>query len=290
MLEVKKVKTRDNEFLDFAYQSDKSIRELYYIGELPKKHMPAVTIIGSRKPTPYGKEITLRLAESLAQRGVIVISGLALGHDALAHEGALNGGGVTVAVLGTPLPTITPATNRGLGERILQSGGAIISEIAEIERNTKVFYKTTFLRRNRIVAALADVVIVVEASRYSGTLNTVRHALSQGKEVMAVPGNVTSPLSEGCNRLIQQGATPLLELGDVLEKLGVVDKSKKPVKIKFADKNEEKVYGFISEGVREGNELQEKSGLSPSEFNMTLTMLEIKGLIRNLGANNWGAK
>jgi len=290
MFEVKKVKTKDNDFLNFARQSDKSIKELYYMGQLPGRRMPAVAIVGSRKPTRYGKEVTLKLAESLARRGVVVVSGLALGHDALAHQGALNGGGVTIAVLGTPLPKITPATNRALGEQILQSGGAILSEVDEASHGGKIFYKTTFLHRNRIVAALADVIVVVEANRYSGTLNTVSHALAQGKEVMAVPGNVTSPLSEGCNRLVQQGATPLLELADVLEKLGLTDEDKELLKVKFADKNEEKVYGLISEGIRGGDELQERSGIDPAEFNMTLTMLEIKGVIRNLGANNWGIK
>ena len=291
MLEVKKIQTKDNKFLNFARNCDPSIKNLYYLGELPKKRLPTVAIVGSRKPTSYGKEITLKLAESLARRGVVIVSGLALGHDALAHEGALNGGGLTIAVIGTPLPKITPSTNRFLGEKILQSKGALISEVAEITKNSKLFYKTTFLQRNRIVAGLADVVIVVEASRHSGTLNTVKHALTQGKEIMAVPGNVTSPLSEGCNRLIQQGATPLLELNDVLEKLGITDeRENKSHEIKFDDKNEEKVFKLISEGIRNGEELQEKSKINPAEFNVTLTMLEIKGLIRNIGANNWGVK
>lgn len=286
MFEINKIKTRDNDFLDFARQSDKTIKEIYYMGRLPEKHVPTVTIVGTRKPTAYGREITLKLAESLARRGVIVVSGLALGHDALAHQGALSAGGITVAVLGSALPDITPRTNRALGEAILTAGGAILSEFAP---GSKV-YKPNFLQRNRIVAALADVIIVVEANRHSGTLNTVGHALAQGKEVMAVPGNVTSPLSEGCNRLIQQGATPLLGLGDVLEKLGLSDENKDRPEIKFANKQEEKIYQLIAEGVRGGDQLQERSGIDPAEFNTALTMLEIQGLIRNLGANNCGIK
>jgi DNA processing protein len=289
MFDVKKIKTGQNEFLKFAKNCDSSIKELYYMGQLPTQHQPTVAIIGSRKPTTYGREITLKLAESLARRGVVIVSGLALGHDALAHQGALNGGGTAVAVLGTPLPKIAPVTNRLLGERILQSGGAIISEIGEIAQDSRVFYKTTFLQRNRIVSALADVVIVVEASRRSGTLNTVRHALSQGKDIMAVPGNVTSPLSEGCNRLIQQGATPLLELNDVLAKLGILDKPKQ-LKLNFKNDNEQTVYKLIAEGLREGEEIQKKSGLSASDYNVALTMLELVGYIRALGANNWGLK
>jgi DNA processing protein len=292
MFTVKKAQTKKKGFLGFARESDGTIKTVYYMGQLPEEHGPTVAIVGSRKQTQYGREITRQLAESRARRGVVVVSGLALGHDALAHEGALNGGGVTVAVLGTPLPKITPATNYQLGKRILANGGLILSEIGEIPpgQDSRIFYKRTFLQRNRIVAGLADVVIVIEANRYSGTLNTVRHALAQGKDVMAVPGNVTSPLSEGCNRLIQQGATPLLELKDVLEKLGIADDVKEPTKVKLDDKNEKKIYQLISKGVRSGEDLQAKSGLEPSEFNVALTMLEIKGLIRNTGANNWGMK
>jgi len=135
------------------------------------------------------------------------------------------------------------------------------------------------------------VVIVVEANRYSGTLNTVMHAISQGKEVMAVPGNVTSPLSEGCNRLIKEGATPLLELGDVLEKLGITEDTQMDIaKIKFDSKAEKIIYKLIQSGVRSGEELQAQSELETSDFNVALTMLEIKGVVRNLGANNWGLK
>jgi DNA processing protein len=187
---------------------------------------------------------------------------------------------------------MTPATNRGLGERSLRGGGARISEVGDIPegQDSRIFYKTTFLQRNRIVAALADVVIVVEATRRSGTLNTVRHALAQGKEVMAVPGNVNSPLSEGCNRLIAQGATPLLELKDVLEKLGLEEETEAKVVVKLKDKNEQRVYELIAAGVTDGEELREQAGVAASEFNVVLTMLEVQGLVRNLGGNKWGIR
>ncbi|MDR1300301.1 MAG: DNA-processing protein DprA [Candidatus Nomurabacteria bacterium] len=289
MDKITEINPRNHIWLKRLTKIPQPVSKLYYMGRLPDKQAPTVAIIGSRKPTAYGREITLRLAEKLARRGVVIVSGLALGHDALAHRGALNGGGVAVAVLGTPLPTITPRTNRALGEEILQSGGAIISEIDKIDQNSKVFYKTTFLQRNRIVAGLADVLIVTEASRRSGTMSTVRHALEQGKEVMAVPGNVTSPLSVGCNILIQQGATPILCVEDVLEKLGIFDEPKQ-LKLHFKDPREQKIYDLIAGGLRDGDELQRQSGLSASEYLTAITMLELSGSIRGLGANNWGLK
>lgn len=172
-------------------------RILHYMGILPKERITSVAIIGTRKPTSYGKEIAHMLAYELAKRGVIVISGMALGIDAIAHRGALEAGGTTLAVLGNGLDTIYPSSHKDLARQIIAQGGALISEYAP-EELARPHY---FLQRNRIVSGLSDAVIVVEAASRSGTLNTAAHALEQGREIFAVPGNITSPLSSGCNIL-----------------------------------------------------------------------------------------
>lgn len=284
MSNLAKINPKDHKFLQKLTEIPMPVDNLYYLGRLPKP-APTVAIIGSRKPTTYGREITRNLACELAKRGVIIVSGLALGHDALAHRGALDAGGLTVAVLGNGLPDIYPSTNKNLADEILSKGGAIISEFEPgyppIPPN--------FLQRNRIVSGLADVVVIVEAARHSGTLNTATHALAQGKEVMAVPGNITSPNSEGCNALIQQGASPCLSYLDVLEKLGLSEVA--PAKnLAFQDPAQQTIYDLIKQGIRDGEELLELSKLTPNEFQMALTMLELNDHILPLGANNWGLR
>lgn len=176
---------------------------------------PSVAIVGSRKASAYGREVTLRLARELAEHGVVIIAGLAIGIDSLAHRGALDGHGTTIAVLGNGLSHIYPAQNRGLATEILANNGIILSEY---EPDVPVA-RYQFLERNRLISALSDIVIVVEANLRSGSLNTARHALEQGKILMAVPGNITAPLSSGTNQLIANDATPLLNTESVLEKL-----------------------------------------------------------------------
>jgi DNA processing protein len=259
---------------------------LWYIGKLPKTG-PTVAIVGSRKPTDYGRGITLKLAAQLAARGVVVVSGLALGHDALAARGALDGGGKTVAVLGSGLNDITPRSNIALAREIVAKGGAIISEY---EPDAPV-YPGTHLARNRLISALADVVVIVEAGIKSGTLNTAMHALDQNKELMVVPGNITSPLSVGCNKLLSQGATPLLSVDDVLEKLGLVAIAEQDGELPLVNnESERQVLEILRTGVSDGDQIIRELGQTVSEFNRSITMLEIAGLVRSLGANRWVLK
>lgn len=256
-------------------------RELFYRGELPDPARKSVAIIGTRKPTRYGTEVTLDLARKLSERGVIVISGLALGVDALAHEGALKGRGITIAVLAGGVDDPTPYTNAGLAEQILESGGGIASEYPPGMPPSR----GQFLQRNRLVSGLADVVIVTEASLRSGTANTVMHALEQGREVYAVPGPITSPMSAGCNHMIAQGATPITSVDEFVETF--MPRAGVQTEI-FAYTDAEKVIiDLIKTGVREGDELHAKSQLEAGQFAQTMTMLEIRGAIKPLGANQW---
>jgi DNA processing protein len=274
-----------HEFLQSISVIAKPPETLWYIGSLPKR-TPTVAIVGSRKPTAYGREITLRLASELARHGVIIVSGLALGIDGLAARGALEGGGITVAVMGTPIDQIYPRSNFTLAQDIMAHQGAILSEIGP---GQPFHPKTSFLARNRLISALADVVIVVEAGERSGTLNTAGHAIEQGKELLVVPGNITSPMSAGCNQLIAQGATPLLRISDILEKLGIDTVQRSPQTVSGSPE-EKLIYRLVKDGVSDGDELIKQSHLSAAEVSMSLTMLEIHGAIHPLGANRWGVK
>lgn len=260
-------------------------KKLFIRGELPKNRVKTVAIVGTRKPTNYGREIAQKIASEVAKRGGIVVSGLALGIDGIAHSSAIEAGGITIAVLANGLDKIYPSSHRGLSEKILETGGAILSEYEA--GSPALPYQ--FLERNRIVSGLADAVVVVEAAARSGTLSTANHALDQGKEVFAVPGNITSPLSTGCNKLIKMGATPLTEVSDLLDFL-FPEKLEQTTIFKGDTPAENKILELLSSGIRNGDELIKKSGLSTSEFNQAITMLEIKDAVKSLGGNNWGLK
>lgn len=285
MMNIKKLSPQENEFLQFTSVIDNPPKCLWYIGNLPKRR-PTVAIVGSRKPTDYGKSVNISLTTELAHRDAIIVSGLAIGHDSIAHQACLDAGGTTVAVIGNGLDSIYPRRNERLAERIIESGGAIISEYSP---DTPV-YPSHFLERNRLISALADVVIIIEAGERSGTLNTAAHALAQGKEVMAVPGNITSPLSRGCNRLIAQGATPILSPDDVLHVLGLTKDnrgSEVANQINFDSPDAQLLYDLFHSGVNDGDQLILKSGLAPADFSMAITMLELNGYIKATGNNKY---
>lgn len=213
----------NEEFLSKLYESDsrqwetRPPEKLYAVGEFPqdRKARKVVSIVGSRASTPYGEQIAYDTAKMLAENGVIIVSGLAYGIDAAAHRGCLDGGGETVAVLGTPIDKIYPACNQSLADKMLASGGAILSEYAPGDK----VYKENFTYRNRIVSGLADVLLVVEASRYSGTMATVNYALNQGRDVYAVPGDIDSASSVGTNRLIMDGAKMFVGAREFLDEV-----------------------------------------------------------------------
>lgn len=258
-------------------------KQLYVMGTLPLERLPSVAIVGTRKPSNYGKEVTQRLAYDLAKKGIIIISGLALGIDGVAHRAALEAGGTTIAVLANGLPQIYPATHKELGGQITKQGGAILSEY-EPETSARTYQ---FLQRNRIVSGLSDAIVITEAAARSGTLNTAMHALEQGKEVFVVPGNITSPLSTGCNTLLKQGARPATCADDILEVIAP-DLLQSQATLALGNSPlETTIIQLLTSGVRDGEELQRRSGSPISEFNTALTMMEITGSIRALGANQW---
>jgi DNA processing protein len=244
---------------------------------------PRVAIIGSRKVSAYGRQVTTKLAGELAAQGIVIVCGLALGVDGLAHQAALDAGGLTIAVLPTSLHKIYPASHQNLARNIVQQGGALMTEY---EDGADV-YKTNFVARNRIVAGISAAVLITEAALKSGSLHTARFALEQGIDVLAVPGNITSPTSEGTNNLIKSGATPITCADDVLHALGLRPQKLSDKKILSADPHEQTLLELLQQGTRDGTELLTTSQLEVGVFNQTLTMLEITGKIRSLGANQW---
>lgn len=281
---IKQVHPTDRIYLERLSQIPQPPQQIYYLGKIPKQPLPTVAIVGSRRPTSYGREVTSQLASRLAQRGVVVVSGLALGIDAIAHQAAVDAGGTTIAVQANGLHDLTPRTNRQLGQAIIEQGGAIISEHPA---GTEAL-PHNFLTRNRLVSGLADTVIVTEAAARSGTLNTAAHALEQGRQIYAVPGNITSPMSAGCNHLIAQGAQPLTSIDRFLEDYipsPVIDQQ--PTLPLGRTELENHIVSKLAEGVRDGDEILRTSNATAAELNAALTMLEVDQVIKALGSNKW---
>ena len=186
---------------------------LYVNGQLKAKEKYPLAVVGTRKVSLYGKKITYSFVKALAQAGLTIISGLALGVDGIAHQAALDVGGRTIAVLGSGLDIIYPSSHQQLAQNIIESNGAIISEYEPKTRPSK----WTFPARNRIVAGMSLGTLVIEAPKKSGALITARYALEQGREVFAIPGSIYNENSAGCNLLIKMGAKPVTKPEDILE-------------------------------------------------------------------------
>lgn len=282
-MKINCISPQDNNYTSLLSNIVKPPKSLYYIGTLPDERLPTVAIVGSRKPTKYGNEVTERFARELAQRGVVIISGLAIGVDGIAHTAALESKGLTLAVLGNGLPNIYPSTHAELAKRIVDQGGAIVTEYEE----GRPVMSHQFLERNRIVSGLADAILITEAAARSGTLNTAAHALEQGKEVFVVPGNITSPMSVGCNQLLKQGARVATSVDDILE---VIAPNLLSTQQSLALGNtplETSVLEQLKSGVRDGDEIQTILGCTATDLSVALTMLELAGTIRALGGNQW---
>ncbi len=282
-MKINQISPDENKFTSILTSVNPRPQALYYLGTLPDKRQPTIAIVGTRKPTRYGEEVTHKFAYELAKRRVIVVSGLALGVDGIAHRATLEAGGATLAVLANGLSKITPHSHRQLGLDILINGGAILSEY---EPDIPPLAHR-FLERNRIVSGLADAILITEAATRSGTLATAAYALQQGKDVFVIPGNISSPLSAGCNQLIRQGATPVTKVEDILEVImpaGAESQLKMPLGDTPA---QSRIIELLQSGLRDGDELQRASELDAGTFSSELTMLEISGTVRALGANQW---
>jgi DNA processing protein len=282
-MKINSIRPGDHKYLQIIGTIAKVPDKLHFIGTLPSERSPTVAIVGTRKPTVYGREVTYQLAYDLAKHGIVIISGLALGVDSIAHRATLDAGGTTLAILPSSVNDVYPRTHQDLARQIVASGGALMSEY---EPPTEA-YKDHFLARNRIVSGLSDAVIVTEAAARSGTLATVAHALEQGREVFVVPGNITSPLSAGCNALIKQGAHPITCAEDVLEIIAPQLLTPQSILPLGNTPLESKIITLLQSGIRDGDELQNQSNVGVSEFSQAMTIMEIAGTIRALGGNQW---
>lgn len=237
---------------------------------------PRVAMVGSRRATARGRQVARELAAALARAGVAVVSGLAYGIDAAAHDGALEGGGATVAVLASGLDRPSPRGNLGLARRILAGGGAWISELPPGAASLPAH----FPERNRLISGLAALTVVVEARAPSGTLWTARHALEQGRELLAVPGPIDTAACLGSNRLLRDGAHPVLEVDDILSALARVHpcRGAAPAGERPAEPASP-LLALLREGPADPDRLARALDLAPAELAALLLELELDGAI-----------
>lgn len=247
---------------------------LFATGDLDLLDRPAVAIVGSRSHSRYGEEVCRHFAGGLARAGLVIVSGMARGLDAIAHHACLDAGGGTVGVLGNGLGVVYPAANRALYERV-KATGCLLTEFPPGERPSA----GSFPRRNRLISGLAKATVVIEARERSGALITVDCALAQGREVFAVPGPITSPQSAGCNRLIQQGATPALSLVDLLGEYGI-DAAPPPAAALELSDEDERVLAILDRGARSADEVAAALDCSVAGALALLTDLELRGAVQ----------
>jgi DNA processing protein len=259
---------------------------LYLRGDLAPGDEWAVAIVGTRRITSYGRQVTEEVASTLARNGVTVVSGLARGVDAVAHQAALNVGGRTLAVLGNGVDRIYPPENRRLAEQII-SQGALISDYPLGTPPEG----TNFPPRNRIISGLALAVVVVEAGLDSGALITSTFAAEQGRDVFAVPGSILAHQSKGTNRLIQDGAHPLLDPQEILEVLNLtmVTEHRSARLVLPTDATEAQLFQILSSEPMHVDDIHAKTDMPIEKVSATLAMMELKGMVRQVGGMHYVA-
>ena len=279
---IRCIKKTDKEYPQKLLQYSSMPAALYVKGQLPSQECPSVAVIGARMCSPYGRIQAFRYAKFLSAAGVQIISGMALGIDSEGHKGALEGKMPTFAVLGSGVDVCYPRSNRKLYERILWESGGILSECPPGSPPMQ----WCFPARNRIISALSDAVLIVEAKENSGSLITAGFALEQGKMVFAIPGAVTDTLSTGCHKLIYDGAGIAYTPEIILEELGISPKGdrKTPEKNNLglaSDLN--MVYSCLDLRPKNPDHIVRKTGFSSARVSNCLVELMLRGLIRETG-------
>ena len=263
--------------------------QLYVKGSLPDDSVPKVAVVGSRITSHYGLRTAKAIAADLATAGVVVVSGMALGIDTAAHEGALSVGGKTIAVLGSGFSNLYPRENKKLAEQIIKNGALITEYPAEMEPKA-----LNFPRRNRIISGISCAVLVVEARKKSGALITADFALEQGRDVFAVPGNVDSPKSGGTNWLLKEGAKVAMCAEDILQEMNIQAAPQKTI-LKQGNENnnrdlsaeEKKLLALFDSEPLHVDVLLESSRMPLSKAISVLSLLEIKGRLKQLPGKNF---
>ncbi len=257
---------------------------LYVKGDILDGDQWAVAVVGTRGATVYGKEAARQIAGGLARNGLTIVSGLARGIDSEAHRAALDAGGRTIAVLGSGVDIIYPAESRRLAQTVVERG-AMVSEYAMGTQPEA----GNFPPRNRIISGLSLGVVIVEAGERSGALITADFALEQGREVFAVPGNIFRKKSMGANKLIQQGAKPVLSVEDILEELNLTMVSQQAEVRAIVPENETEaaLLEYITADPVHVDEIGQKSGLPIAQVSSTLALMELKGMVRQVGGMSY---
>ena len=259
---------------------------LFVRGEYLPDDLFAVAIVGTRRVTAYGRQITEELSSFLATNGITVVSGLARGVDAIAHQSTLKAGGRTIGVLGSGVDKLYPPEHRGLAEQMMERG-AIISDYALGTPPDA----SNFPPRNRIISGLSLAVVVIEAGETSGALITAEFAAEQGREVFAVPGSILAPQSKGTNKLIQRGALPLLSMNDLMQALDLtrMGEQKAARKMIPADATEARLMNVLGSEPLHVDEIRNQAELPIEKVSATLALMELKGMVRQVGGMNYVA-
>lgn len=273
----------DDEYPSLLKQTSRSPFVLFVKGNLSclndLNHLSAISVVGTRKITSYGREVTELFTSELVAQGFTIVSGLALGVDAVAHQSTIDSKGSTIAVLGCGVDCCVPLENQSLYEEILDSGGCIISELPLGHPPSK----GSFPSRNRIVAGLSVGVLVTEGAEDSGSIITADYALKYNRKVFAVPGPITSGLSKGPYKLIQQGAKLVINSDDILKELNI--KSSKgdrgAKRAKGETKDEEKILNILQNEGLHFDEIARKSGIDSAKLGSLLSIMEVKGIIKS---------
>lgn len=265
---------------------DQSPPVLYLRGELLPEDDWAVAVVGTRRVSAYGRQVAEELGAFLARNGLTVVSGLARGVDAIAHQAALNAGGRTLAVLGSGVDRVYPPEHRKLAGEMMECGGLI----SDYPLGTPP-ESYNFPPRNRIISGLSLATVIVEAGQKSGALITGQFAVEQGREVFAVPGNIYAVSSKGTNRLIQQGAAPLLKPEDLIEALDLrmASEQKTARKVLPADATEAALFDVLGSEPLHVDEIRAQAELPIEQVSSTLALMELKGLVRQVGGMQYVA-
>ena len=267
---------REEDFPPLLFQIEDPPEQLFIAGKMPSPESKFLCVVGSRKYSGYGKEVCERLIEGLRGQNIVIVSGLAMGMDSLAHEAALKNNLKTIAVPGSGLhpDVIYPRTNFYLAQKIVDSGGALLSEYEER-------FKATlwgFPKRNRIEAGMCHATLIIEAEEKSGTLITARLAMEYNRSVCVVPGDIFSKNSMGSNQLIKDGARPILKSEDILEELDIKSEIKNLETIDISA-DEKRILEFLSSPISK-EELLENLEMETSKVNILLSSMEIRGIIK----------
>jgi len=285
MSDIKEVRIEDEKYPEELKKIKNAPKILYYVGDLPHPSEKCIAVVGTRRYSPYGQQVSSKVSGELADAGLTVVSGLAPGIDTFSHKAVVEKGKRTIAVLGTGLDekSIYPQTNLDLSRKIVSCGGCLISELPEGTPGSQF----SFPRRNRIISGLSLAVLVIEAKEKSGSLITADYAIKQNKKLFAVPGQIYSQNSSGPHKLIKNGAKLITGTADILANLGFDQLNLTQETTEAGNNEEQLIIEALKDEPLQIDKIIEKTKLSASVVSTTIALMEISGKIRSLKANTY---